>query len=211
MTRNGQRANLVLLLVMAPVIAWSAWRPYDWTTWWLEVSPVFLGFIALLIAGRKNWAFSTFALVCIGLHMALLLVGGHYTYALVPLGQWAKDWFGFTRNHYDRLGHFAQGFVPAVLFREIMIRLRVFAKRGWIGVLTVAFCLAISAVYELLEWAAALVSAEASEAFLGTQGDHWDTQQDIFTCLIGALVAVFLTRWWQNRSIGKRSGQKKDL
>lgn len=204
MTPNGQRANFALLLAMAPVIAWSAWRPYDWITWWLEVAPVFLGFIPLFIAGRKGWVFSTFALVCIGLHMALLLVGGHYTYSRTPLGEWWKEWFGFTRNHYDRLGHFAQGFVPAVLFREIMLRLRAI-KRGWLGVLTVSFCLAISAVYELLEWAAALVSEEASEAFLGTQGDNWDTQQDIFVCLLGALTAVFLTRWWQNRSIRKRT------
>ena len=189
---------------MAPVIAWSAWRPYDWLTWWLEVMPAFIGFIALFISGRKGWVFSNFAMVCIGLHMTLLLVGGHYTYARTPLGEWWKEWFGFTRNHYDRLGHFAQGFVPAVLFREIMIRKRAI-KRGWMGVLTVSFCLAISAVYELFEWAAALVSEEASEAFLGTQGDNWDTQQDIFTCLLGALTAVFLTRWWQNRSIRKRT------
>jgi putative membrane protein len=204
MHRTDQRANFVLLLVMAPVIAWSAWRPYDWTTWWLETTPVFLGFIPLFIAGRKKWVFSNFALVCIGLHMTLLLVGGHYTYARTPLGEWAKEWFGFTRNHYDRLGHFVQGFVPAVLFREIMIRQRAI-KRGWLNVLTVSFCLAISAVYELLEWAAALVSEEASESFLGTQGDNWDTQQDIFTCLIGALTAVLLTRWWQNRSMRKRA------
>ena len=203
MNRNSQRANFVLLAVIGALMLWSGWRPYDRLTWWLEVAPVFIGFPALFIAGRKGWVFSNFALVCIGLHMALLIVGGHYTYALTPLGEWWKEWFGFTRNHYDRLGHFAQGFVPAVLFREIMIRRRVI-KRGWMGVLTVSFCLAISAVYELFEWAAALVSKEASESFLGTQGDNWDTQQDIFTCLLGALTAVLLSRWWQNRSIRKR-------
>lgn len=193
-----------LLLCVAPVLLWSAWKPHDRITWWLETAPVFIGFAALFIAARKGWAFSTFALVCIALHMILLSVGGHYTYARVPLGEWMKEWFGFTRNHYDRIGHFAQGFVPAVLFREMMIRLKVIARRGWREFLTVSFCMAVSAAYELLEWATALVSEEASAAFLGTQGDNWDTQQDIFLCLIGALTAVFITRAFQNKSIRKR-------
>lgn len=135
--------------------------------------------------------------------MIILIIGGHYTYALVPAGEWAKEAFGFSRNHYDRLGHFAQGFVPAVLFREVLIRNHVIARRGWQGFLTVCFCMAVSAVYELLEWCAAEISEEASAAFLGTQGDHWDTQKDMFLCLIGALTALLVTRV-QDRSTRKR-------
>lgn len=194
-----------LLACVLPVLAWSAWQPHDWPTWWMEVAPVFIGFPALFLAARKGWVFSTFAQICIGLHMILLIVGGHYTYALVPLGDWAKETFGFARNHYDRLGHFAQGFVPAVLFREVVIRNEVITRRGWLGFLTVCFCMAVSAVYELLEWAAAEISAEASAAFLGTQGDVWDTQKDMFLCLSGALVAVVGTRILQDRSIRRRS------
>jgi len=127
-------------------------------------------------------------------------VGGHYTYALVPLGEWAKHALGFSRNHYDRLGHFAQGFVPAMLFREVALRRSLIAGRGWREFLTICFCMAISAVYELFEWASALVSAQASEAFLGTQGDPWDTQEDMFTCLIGATLAVVVARLAMDRS-----------
>lgn len=181
-----------LLVFVLPVLAWSAWQPHDWTTWWLEITPALLGLAGLFIAASKGWAFSRFAYVCIALHMVILIVGGHYTYALVPLGEWAKHAFGFARNHYDRLGHFAQGFVPAVLFREVALRRRLINGRVWLGFLTVCFCMAISAVYELLEWCSALVSAEASESFLGTQGDPWDTQEDMFTCLIGSLIAVVL-------------------
>lgn len=185
---------------MLPVFLWSAWSPHDRITWWLEVSPVLIGFFALFLAQMRGWQFSNFALVFIGLHMIVLMVGGHYTYALVPIGDWAKETFGFSRNHYDRLGHIMQGLVPAVLFREVMLRNQVIAKRGWLGVLVVCFCMAVSAVYELLEWAAALVSEEASEAFLGTQGDNWDTQADMFCALIGASFAVILLRIPHDRS-----------
>jgi putative membrane protein len=196
------KCDPVLLLVL-PVLLGSAWRPFDWTTWWLEVAPVLIGFVALLMARRKGWVFSKFSQVCIVFHMLVLIVGGHYTYALVPVGEWAREVFGFTRNHYDRLGHFAQGFVPAVLFREVMIRNHVIARRGWREFLTVCFCMAVSAVYELFEWMTALISAQASEAFLGTQGDEWDTQEDMFACLIGAFTAVLVTRIFQKCLIGK--------
>jgi putative membrane protein len=163
---------------------------------------VFLGFIALFIAqGKSGWRFSNMALVLLAIHMVILIVGGHYTYARVPLGNWAAETFHFSRNHYDRLGHFAQGLVPAILCREIFIRLRVIAHRGWLGFCVVSVCLAISATYELVEWAAALVSAEAAEAFLGTQGDGWDTQSDMFLAGIGALVAVLLLPRIHNRSM----------
>jgi putative membrane protein len=188
-----------ILLCVLPVLAWSAWHPHDWPTWWLEIVPAFIGFAALFVAARKGWVFSPFAQVCIVLHMILLIVGGHYTYAMVPLGEWAKHAFGFTRNHYDRLGHFVQGFVPAVLFREVVVRNGVLARRGWLGFLTVCFCMAVSALYELFEWSTALISAQASESFLGTQGDPWDTQEDMFSCLIGVSTAVIVASLFKIR------------
>jgi len=151
----------------------------------------------------KGWRFSNLSLVLLALHMIVLMVGGRYTYALVPPGDWAKETFGFSRNHYDRIGHLLQGLVPAILFREIVIRNRVIAKRGWLAFLIVCFCMMVSAVYELLEWGAALVSVEASESFLGTQGDSWDTQTDMFCALLGSLAAVILLRVPHDRSIRK--------
>ncbi len=128
----------------------------------------------------------------IAFHMILLLVGGHYTYARVPLGDWASELFGWERNHYDRLGHIAQGLVPAIICREIFLRTGVLARRGWLGFCVVSFGLGLSATYELIEWAAAIVSDEAAESFLGTQGDGWDTQWDMFLAGTGALSAVIL-------------------
>ena len=202
----ASRPNLLLFLLILPWIAWSAWRPYDRLTWWLEVTPVFVGFIALAIAARRGWRFSSFVLVWLGLHMVLLLVGGHHTYALSPPGEWMKEWFGFTRNHYDRIGHLFQGIVPALVTREILIRNQVFARRGWLNFTVISFCLAFSACYELVEWAAALISAEAAESFLGTQGDSWDTQMDMFLAGIGSLVSLFLLKPLHDRSIAKLHG-----
>lgn len=201
--------NFLLLTCVAPVLGWSAWQPFEPLTWWLEVAPVFLGFTALFIAQtRSAWRLSNFALCLIGMHMLLLIVGGHYTYARVPLGNWVAETFDLSRNHYDRLGHFAQGLVPAVICREIFIRLHVITRRGWLGFCVVSVCLAISATYELLECAAALISAEAAESFLGTQGDVWDTQSDMFLAGMGALIAILLLPRVHDRSIaflGKRA------
>lgn len=197
------RSNLILLAAVLPILVWSGVNPHDRTTWWLEVAPVFLGFIAILIAQVKGWRLSDFTLVLIALHMIVLIVGGHYTYALVPLGDWAKEAFHLSRNHYDRLGHLMQGLVPAIICREIFIRNRVIAKRGWMAFCVISVCMAISAIYELIEWAAALVSAEASAAFLGTQGDNWDTQWDMFLALVGSSAAIILLRTPHDRSIGK--------
>ena len=199
--------NYLLLAAMLPVLIWSGWHPYDRTTWWLEVCPVFIGFIAIFIAQAKGWRLSNFALVLVGLHMIALMVGGRYTYALVPIGDWAKDTFDLSRNHYDRLGHLMQGLVPAIVTREIFIRNNVIAKRGWMAFCVISVCMAISAIYELLEWAAALVSVEASESFLGTQGDGWDTQSDMFCALIGASAAFIFLQIPHNRSMGKLNEQ----
>ncbi|MBC8126566.1 MAG: DUF2238 domain-containing protein [Gloeobacteraceae cyanobacterium ES-bin-144] len=156
----------------------------------MEVTPVFLGFIALFIAQARSWRFSNFALCLIAFHMIVLLVGGHYTYARVPAGDWLGSVLGFERNHYDRLGHLTQGLVPAIVCREIFIQTGVLARRGWLGFCVISFSLAFSATYELIEWAAALISVEASESFLGTQGDNWDTQWDMFLAALGALAAL---------------------
>lgn len=197
------KPNLLLLTIIAPVLAWSAWQPYDRLTWWLETAPVMLGFIALFVAAAKGWRFSTLALVLIGIHMVILCVGGKYTYARVPAGLWVSDVFGWERNHYDRLGHIAQGFIPAILWRELFLRTGILAKRGWLGFVVISLCLAFSALYELLEWAAALVSEEAAESFLGTQGDGWDTQWDMFLALCGAIAALILLPRLHDRSIAR--------
>ena len=194
----------MLALCIAPVLAWSAWQPFDRLTWWLEVAPVFLALVALGIAeGRTGWRFSRFALAWIFLHMVVLSVGGHYTYARVPAGDWVSACLGWERNHYDRLGHLMQGFVPAIVCREIFVRTGVLARRGWLGFCVVSFCLGFSAFYELIEWAAALMSEEAAESFLGTQGDGWDTQWDMFLALCGALSALALAAPLHDRSIRK--------
>lgn len=192
--------DLVLAFAVLAVFVWSGIGPYDRLTWVLEIFPTVLG-AAVLAFTRKRFRLTDLALILIALHMIILCVGGKYTYARVPLGEWVKDTLDLARNHYDRLGHFAQGFVPAIIARELLIRLRVVERRGWLAFLVICICLAISAVYELLEWAAALVSSEAAEAFLGTQGDVWDTQQDIATCLVGAVVALVALSGWHDRQI----------
>jgi putative membrane protein len=198
-----RRANWILVWAVLPFVIWSNHNPHDRLTWWMEVLPVPIGFIALGIAARRGWRMSTFALAWIGFHMVVLLVGGHYTYARVPLGDWVKEWFGSERNHYDRLGHLLQGIVPAIVCREILVRNRVFARRGWLNFTVISFVMAFSACYELIEWGAAMVSAEAAESFLGTQGDNWDTQKDMFLAGIGCLIALPVLRPLHDRSIGK--------
>jgi putative membrane protein len=189
-----------LLFAVLAVLVWSGIGPYDRVTWVLEVSPTVVGLIVLLATWRR-FRFTDLTLTLIALHMILLCVGGKYTYARVPLGDWVKDALHLARNHYDRVGHLAQGFVPALIAREILLRLNVVARRAWVPFLVVSICLGISAVYELLEWVAALVSREASESFLGTQGDNWDTQADMAWALAGAVAALFLFSRWQDRQI----------
>ena len=173
------------------VLAWSAWKPHDYPTWWLEVLPALIALL-LLGATRKRFPLTPLVYWLILFHCIVLMVGGHYTYAEVPLGDWVAEMTGGTRNNYDKLGHFVQGFVPAIIAREILLRNHVVARRGWLAPIVVAICLAISAFYELLEWWVALLSGEAAEAFLGTQGYAWDTQSDMFLALAGATIAVLL-------------------
>ncbi len=180
---------VILLVMVLGVLSWSAVGPKDRLTWWLEVTPALVGLV-VIAATHQRFRLTDLTLVLIAIHMIILIVGGHYTYAEVPLGFWMRDTFGFARNHYDRLGHFAQGFVPAIIARELLIRLGVVAKRGWLPFLIISICLAISATYELIEWSAAEASAEASEAFLGTQGDGFDTQKDMAMAGVGAICAL---------------------
>ncbi len=154
----------------------------------LEVFPVFIG-LPLLFATYRRFPLTPLLYRLLLLHALILVLGGAYTYARVPLGFWMQDLFGFARNHYDRIGHLAQGFVPAILAREVLLRTSPLKRGKWLFVLVTSVCLAFSAFYEMIEWWTALVSEEAAESFLGTQGDSWDTQWDMFLALIGALVA----------------------
>ena len=198
--------HLALFAATTLVFAWSGWQPYDRLTWWLEVAPGILG-IVILIATYSRFRFTTLVYTLIALHIMLLCVGGHYTYARVPLFTWLEPYFGWHRNHFDRLGHFAQGFVPALIARELFIRLRVVTTDGWRFAIIILICMGISALYELLEWVTALVSGSASSAFLGTQGDIWDTQEDMFMALLGAICALLFMSFWQNRQMRKLPSQ----
>ncbi len=189
-------------LVFTAVLAWSAWQPHDYPTWWLEVIPALVA-AAVLFFTRRRFPLTPMLYLLILLHSIILMVGGHYTYAEVPLGQWWMDWLGFARNNYDKLGHLAQGFVPALVARELFIRLRIVRGHRWQGFLAVCVALAISAFYELIEWWVALLSGQGAEAFLGTQGYVWDTQSDMFMALIGAGIAVWTLGRWQDRQISR--------
>lgn len=178
-----------LLAATLAVLVWSGINPHDRFTWLLEVLP-FLIALPILIATAKRFPLTSLAYTLIALHATILMVGGHYTYAEVPLGSWMRDAFGFARNHYDRIGHFAQGFVPAIVAREILIRRGVVQRGGWLSFVVICFCLALSATYELIEWLTAELSGSAADAFLGTQGDPWDTQFDMFFALVGAITAL---------------------
>ena len=182
------------------VLAWSAWRPHDYPTWWLEVLPALIALVVLLMT-RKKFLLTPLAYWLILFHAVVLMVGGHYTYAEVPFGDWAAQLTGGTRNNYDKLGHFVQGFVPAIVAREILVRNRVIARRAWLSFIVVCICLAFSAFYELIEWWVALLSSEAAESFLGTQGYVWDTQSDMFLALVGACLSLVLFSHLHDRQI----------
>jgi len=203
------RSHLTLLLIVLAAIAWSGWQPYDRFTWWLEVSPVFAG-LALLAATYQRFRFTTLCYALIALHMCVLCVGGHYTYARVPAFDWLRPLFGWERNHYDRLGHVMQGFVPAIIAREVLIRFDVIGKKKWRPFLIVSVCLAISAFYELLEWWAALIGGSAADDFLGSQGDVWDTQSDMCLALIGAVCALLSLSALHDRALEKIGEPKEE-
>jgi len=191
--------KLLLGVVLAALVA-SGIAPADRATWLLEVFPVLIG-APLLVAAHRRVPLSRLLVWLLALHALILVLGGHYTYAKVPLGFWAQDAFGFARNHYDRLGHLAQGFVPAILAREILLRLSPLRRGRWLFFLVTCVCLAFSALYELLEWWTAVVAGDSATAFLGTQGDVWDTHWDMFLALLGALSAQLTLARAHDRSL----------
>src|SRR6266542_6050681 len=190
----------VLLGVLVVLLALSAVGAHDLFTWALEVAPIFIG-VPILVATYRRFPLTPLAYRLIFVHALILMVGGHYTYAQVPLGFWMKGLFGFARNHYDRIGHFAQGFVPAILIREILLRKTPLSSRGWLFFLTTCVCLSISACYEFVEWVTAVATGSKAEAFLGTQGDPWDTQWDMLLALIGAVTSQLLLTSAHDRQV----------
>ncbi|HET7424622.1 MAG TPA: DUF2238 domain-containing protein [Gemmatimonadales bacterium] len=189
MTPRSSRYELGLLLSLVVLLVLSGIHPHDYFTWVLEVFPILIG-APILVWVYPRFRFTRLVYTLLWLHAIILMVGGHYTYAQVPLGFWMEHAFGFTRNHYDRIGHFAQGFIPALLAREIFIRTSPLRESRWLPFVVICFCLAFSAFYELIEFWTALASGSAATDFLGTQGDPWDTQWDMQLALIGAIVSL---------------------
>lgn len=192
----------ILFIVLTVVFLWSAIAPHDRLTWWLEVFPILIA-LPLLLLTYKKLEFTRLVYVLILIHAIILLVGGHYTYAEVPLFNWLRDSFDLSRNYYDRVGHFVQGFVPAMVAREILLKKSPLAPGRWLFFIVACICLSISACYEFIEWWVAVISGTSADAFLGTQGDVWDTQWDMFTALIGAIVAQVSLANLHNRQMSK--------
>jgi len=191
------------------VLLWSAIQPKDYFIWWLEVLPALAGF-AVLAATRKSFPLTRLCYALILVHCIILMVGGHYTYEAVPLFDWLKQALQLPRNNYDKLGHFAQGFVPAIIAREVLIRNRVVRTGAWLSFIVVCFCLALSACYELLEWAVAMFSGASADAFLGTQGYVWDTQSDMALALAGSVIALATLASTHDRQLARiRPGNEK--
>ncbi|HVZ80019.1 MAG TPA: DUF2238 domain-containing protein [bacterium] len=193
-------SHLLLLTGVLIVALWSVVHPHDLFTWSLETFPAFIG-LAVLAATYRRFPLTILAYSVIAVHCVILFVGGHYTYAEVPLFDWIRDTFHLARNDYDRVGHFWQGFGPAIVAREVIIRTSPLKKGKWLFFLVMCFCLALSAAYELLEWRVAVGTGSAADAFLGTQGDPWDTQEDMATAWFGALMALWLLPKVHDRQI----------
>jgi len=195
--RNGQTAWLLVFFI---VLIWSGYQPRDMFTWALEVAPAVI-VLVILVATHSRFPLTSLAYVLILVHCIILMVGGHYTYAEVPLFDHIKDWFDLERNNYDKVGHLAQGFVPVIIAREILIRRQIVNGAVWTNVLAICICLAFSAFYEMIEWWVALTSGESAESFLGTQGYVWDTQSDMAWALLGAILAAFLLSHLHNKQM----------
>ena len=188
------------LLIFFGVLVWSGINPHDRFTWALEVAPAILGLVVLAFTYRK-FRFSILVYWLILIHVIILMIGGRYTYAMVPLFNWIKDSFELSRNHYDKVGHFAQGFIPALVIREILIRKSPLGGSKWLFFVVVSICLALSALYELIEWWVAIATGQAAEAFLGTQGYVWDTQSDMALALFGAILSLLFLGRYHDRAI----------
>ncbi len=207
--KSSESALLALILIWTFGLLISGRAPYERGTWLLEVMPCLIAMPVLWLT-RKRFVFTPFVYAMITLHGLILMLGGAYTYAHVPLGFWMQDWFGFARNNYDKIGHFAQGFMPALIAHEVLKRVFDIHGKGLLVFLCTSICLAISALYELIEWGAALALGAGADEFLGTQGYAWDTQSDLFMALIGALVAATLFGW-RARAMGGYMRQASGL
>jgi putative membrane protein len=183
--------KIIWLSIYFLVLIWSGINPKDYFTWFLEVFPALIGLFIMAVTYNK-FRLTPLTYILILIHCIILMVGGHYTYAEVPLFNWIRDTFDMARNNYDKIGHLAQGFIPAVIAREILLRLEIVIKKGWLSFIIICICMAISAFYELVEWWAALLSGQAAESFLGTQGYIWDTQSDMALALLGAILSLLL-------------------
>ncbi len=182
------------------LLALSGYKPFDLATWVMEVAPVVV-VLVVLWASHRRFPLTPLLYALIFVHAVVLMLGGHYSYARVPLGDWMREWFHLSRNPYDGIGHFAQGFIPAIAARELLLRHTKLERGGWLFVIVTAVCLAISALYELIEWGVAIALGQGAEEFLGTQGDPWDTQKDMALAWIGAMVAQLLLARWHDRQL----------
>lgn len=189
-TPSQKNLLIVLIIIFFTVLTWSVIDPKTMLTWFLEVVPALIGFVVLVLTYRR-FPLTSLLYVLITIHAVILMIGGHYTYAHVPLFDWIRDTFGFSRNHYDRVGHFAQGFVPALIAREVLIRTSPLKEGKWLFFVVVCICLSISAMYELIEWQYAVIKGgESADEFLGSQGDIWDTQSDMALALVASIIAL---------------------
>ncbi len=199
------REVFVLFGIAAVFLVISGIGPTDRATWWLEVAPVVVG-IPLLLWLRPRFPFTPLLYRLLFIHACIVMLGGHYTYSLVPLGDWVRDWFDLSRNNYDRFGHLAQGFIPAILMRELLWRTSTLRGSRWLPFLVVCFCLAFSAVFEMIEWWVALIMGGSADAFLALQGDVWDTQWDMFLALCGAIASLLLLTRMHDRQLRRIVG-----
>lgn len=192
--------HLALLVIVIAFLIWSAIKPHDYFTWFLEVAPALIA-AAIIFPTYHRFRLSNLMYTLIAIHAVILIIGGKYTYALTPVGEWMKVWFGFTRNNYDKIGHLAQGFMPVIYAREILLRTSPLKPGKWLAVISVCIVLAFSAFYELIEWWVSLATGSAGDSFLGTQGYIWDTQSDMFLALTGAVIAYLLLRKLHDTSL----------
>jgi len=202
MPASFPRLPLALLGACLLVLAWSAHKPHDYLTWGLEVAPAVAAFVLLAIT-RRRFPLTPLAYILIAVHAVILMVGGKYTYSEVPVGNWFRDQFDLSRNHYDRLGHFVQGVVPAIIAREVLLRRSPLRPGAWLFFLVTCVCITVGAVYEIIEWWTAVIGGGASESFLGAQGDVWDAQKDMGLCGIGAVLAQLLLSKLHDRQLAR--------
>lgn len=200
--KSNIKFHLILLAILLSILIWSVINPKDLFIWFLEVLPVLIGVMVLIYIYPK-YKFSNFVYVLITIEAIILIVGGHYTYAEMPVFNWVRDTFGLSRNYYDRLGHFAQGFIPAIIAREVLIRNEVISKKKYLFFIVICICLAISASYELIEFGVAKFTGNSAEAFLGTQGDIWDTQWDMLMALIGSITSLSLLSTYHDKKLNQ--------